>query len=109
MRSRKVGCMGPGMTPVQDDYCKPSSQPQSHQPCKRAPCHYMWITGEWSQVGIKDKIEIKRLRFVLTATTVSFLPDTLLYTTNCFSLFFIISGLNKGRKACTVSQMVDSH
>uniref|UniRef100_A0A4W6FLL5 ADAM metallopeptidase with thrombospondin type 1 motif 20 n=1 Tax=Lates calcarifer TaxID=8187 RepID=A0A4W6FLL5_LATCA len=86
MRSRKVGCMGPGMTPVQDDYCKPSSQPQSHQPCKRAPCHYMWITGEWSQVGIKDKIEIKRLRFVLTATTVSFLPNTLLYTTNCFSL-----------------------
>uniref|UniRef100_A0A3Q3JML9 Peptidase M12B domain-containing protein n=1 Tax=Monopterus albus TaxID=43700 RepID=A0A3Q3JML9_MONAL len=54
MRSRKVGCMGPGMTPVQDDYCEPSSQPPSLQPCNRSPCHYMWITGEWSQVGIKE-------------------------------------------------------
>ncbi|GLD74940.1 A disintegrin and metalloproteinase with thrombospondin motifs 20-like protein [Lates japonicus] len=62
MRSRKVRCMGPGMTPVQDNYCKPSPQPQSHQPCKRAPCHYMWITGEWSQcsascgVGYQQRI-----------------------------------------------------
>lgn len=57
MRSRKVGCMGPGMAPVQDDYCEPSSQPQARQSCKGAPCHYMWITGEWSQVGIKEEIK----------------------------------------------------
>nr|XP_046249772.1 A disintegrin and metalloproteinase with thrombospondin motifs 20 isoform X1 [Scatophagus argus] len=62
MRSRNVGCMGPGVTPVHDDYCEPSSQPQSHQPCKGAPCHYVWITGEWSQcsascgVGYQQRI-----------------------------------------------------
>lgn len=49
MRNRKVGCMGPGMTAVQDDYCEPSSQPPLQEPCKGAPCHYMWMTGEWSQ------------------------------------------------------------
>uniref|UniRef100_A0A8D3DJA4 ADAM metallopeptidase with thrombospondin type 1 motif 20 n=1 Tax=Scophthalmus maximus TaxID=52904 RepID=A0A8D3DJA4_SCOMX len=49
MRGRKVGCLGPGTTPVQDDYCEPSSQPPSRQHCKVAPCRYTWITGEWSQ------------------------------------------------------------
>uniref|UniRef100_G3NJ46 ADAM metallopeptidase with thrombospondin type 1 motif 20 n=1 Tax=Gasterosteus aculeatus aculeatus TaxID=481459 RepID=G3NJ46_GASAC len=48
-RSRKVGCMGPGITPVQVDYCEPSSQPPSHQPCQGAPCHHTWTTGQWSQ------------------------------------------------------------
>uniref|UniRef100_UPI0037E8F759 A disintegrin and metalloproteinase with thrombospondin motifs 20 n=1 Tax=Semicossyphus pulcher TaxID=241346 RepID=UPI0037E8F759 len=62
MRSRKVGCMGPGVTPAQDDYCEPSSQPPSRRPCKGAPCHYMWISGEWSQcsascgVGYQQRI-----------------------------------------------------
>ncbi|KAG7523510.1 hypothetical protein JOB18_048859 [Solea senegalensis] len=50
MRSRKVSCTGPGMmTPVQDDYCEPSSRPVSHQGCQGLPCQYTWITGEWSQ------------------------------------------------------------
>lgn len=57
VRNRKVRCMGLEMTPVQDDYCAPSSQPPSHQPCKGRPCHYMWITGEWSQVGRRDSIK----------------------------------------------------
>lgn len=48
--------MSPEMTPVQDDYCEQSSQPQSHQSCKGPPCHHMWITGEWSQVGINEEI-----------------------------------------------------
>ncbi|XP_068458877.1 A disintegrin and metalloproteinase with thrombospondin motifs 20 [Clinocottus analis] len=61
-RSRKVGCMGPAMTPVQDDYCKPSPRPPSHQACKGAPCHYTWMTGEWSQcsascgVGFQQRV-----------------------------------------------------
>uniref|UniRef100_A0A8C9XHK9 ADAM metallopeptidase with thrombospondin type 1 motif 20 n=1 Tax=Sander lucioperca TaxID=283035 RepID=A0A8C9XHK9_SANLU len=50
VRSRKVRCMGPGMTPVQDDYCEVSSQPLSHQPCKESPCHFMWITGECANI-----------------------------------------------------------
>lgn len=54
MRSRKVGCVGPGMTPVHDDYCEPSSQPPLQQACKGAPCHFRWITGEWSQVGKEE-------------------------------------------------------
>ncbi|CAB1440015.1 unnamed protein product [Pleuronectes platessa] len=49
MQGRKVGCMGPGMTPVQDDYCEPPSRPALHQQCTRAPCNYVWMTGEWSQ------------------------------------------------------------
>ncbi|XP_062418980.1 A disintegrin and metalloproteinase with thrombospondin motifs 20-like [Pungitius pungitius] len=48
-RSRKVGCMGPGATPVQADYCEPASQPPSQQPCSGAPCRHAWMTGEWSQ------------------------------------------------------------
>uniref|UniRef100_A0A665X761 ADAM metallopeptidase with thrombospondin type 1 motif 20 n=1 Tax=Echeneis naucrates TaxID=173247 RepID=A0A665X761_ECHNA len=62
MRRRKVGCIGPGMTPVQVDYCEPSTQPVSHQHCKATPCHYSWITGEWSQcsascgVGYQQRI-----------------------------------------------------
>uniref|UniRef100_A0A4W5QA44 ADAM metallopeptidase with thrombospondin type 1 motif 20 n=1 Tax=Hucho hucho TaxID=62062 RepID=A0A4W5QA44_9TELE len=49
MRNRKVLCVGVGLTPVQDALCDPSSCPALHQPCSRAPCYHMWITGEWSQ------------------------------------------------------------
>ncbi|KAG8012798.1 A disintegrin and metalloproteinase with thrombospondin motifs 20 [Nibea albiflora] len=62
MKSRKVGCTGPEKTPVQNDYCEPSLQPPSHEPCKGAPCNYRWITGEWSQcsascgVGYQQRI-----------------------------------------------------
>ncbi|XP_071199090.1 A disintegrin and metalloproteinase with thrombospondin motifs 20-like [Salvelinus alpinus] len=49
MRNRKVLCVGAGLTPVQDALCDPSSCPALHQPCSRAPCYHMWITGEWSQ------------------------------------------------------------
>lgn len=51
-RNRKVGCVGPGLTPVQADYCEPSSQPHARLSCKGPPCHQVWITGEWSEVGI---------------------------------------------------------
>ena len=64
MQGRKVGCMGPGMTPVQEDYCEPPSRPASHQQCTRAPCNYMWITGEWSQVGTERRYTVS---FVLTS------------------------------------------
>uniref|UniRef100_A0A6Q2XJ72 ADAM metallopeptidase with thrombospondin type 1 motif 20 n=1 Tax=Esox lucius TaxID=8010 RepID=A0A6Q2XJ72_ESOLU len=50
MRTRKVLCMGAGLTPAQEAACDPSSRPALHQPCSGAPCHYMWMTGEWSQV-----------------------------------------------------------
>lgn len=50
VRSRKVVCMDPGMTPAQGDYCDPLARPPLLQPCKEAPCHYMWITGDWSMV-----------------------------------------------------------
>ncbi|KAL0968043.1 hypothetical protein UPYG_G00261570 [Umbra pygmaea] len=49
MRNRKVLCMGAGLTPVQDTLCDPSSRPERHQPCSRAPCHFTWVTMEWSQ------------------------------------------------------------
>lgn len=49
--------MGLGMAPVQDDYCEPSSQPPSLEPCTGPPCHYIWITGEWSQVGTRAKMK----------------------------------------------------
>ncbi|TNN62701.1 A disintegrin and metalloproteinase with thrombospondin motifs 20 [Liparis tanakae] len=48
-RSRKVGCMGPGGTPVREDYCTPAPRPPSRQACEGAACHYAWMTGEWSQ------------------------------------------------------------
>uniref|UniRef100_A0A3P8V9E5 ADAM metallopeptidase with thrombospondin type 1 motif 20 n=1 Tax=Cynoglossus semilaevis TaxID=244447 RepID=A0A3P8V9E5_CYNSE len=48
-RTRKVGCVGPGMTAVLEEYCEPASQPVSHQHCQGVPCKYTWITGEWSQ------------------------------------------------------------
>lgn len=51
VRRREVGCRGPGATPVQDDYCEPASQPPSQRLCKQTPCHFLWITGEWSEVG----------------------------------------------------------
>lgn len=53
-RNRKVGCVGPGLTPVQADYCEPSSQPHVRLSCKGPPCHHVWITGEWSEVGMND-------------------------------------------------------
>ncbi|KAL4005532.1 hypothetical protein ACER0C_005245 [Sarotherodon galilaeus] len=62
VRSRKVVCMDPGITPAQDDYCDPLARPPLLQPCKEAPCHYMWITGEWSMcsascgVGYQQRI-----------------------------------------------------
>uniref|UniRef100_A0A8C8IP48 ADAM metallopeptidase with thrombospondin type 1 motif 20 n=1 Tax=Oncorhynchus tshawytscha TaxID=74940 RepID=A0A8C8IP48_ONCTS len=48
MRNRKVLCVGAELTPVQDALCDPSSCPALHQPCSRAPCYHMWITGEWN-------------------------------------------------------------
>uniref|UniRef100_A0A8C7I1E8 ADAM metallopeptidase with thrombospondin type 1 motif 20 n=1 Tax=Oncorhynchus kisutch TaxID=8019 RepID=A0A8C7I1E8_ONCKI len=62
MRNRKVLCVGAELTPVQDALCDPSSCPALHQPCSRAPCYHMWITGEWSQcsascgVGYQQRI-----------------------------------------------------
>uniref|UniRef100_A0A8K9XKS2 Peptidase M12B domain-containing protein n=1 Tax=Oncorhynchus mykiss TaxID=8022 RepID=A0A8K9XKS2_ONCMY len=62
MRNRKVLCVGAELTPVQDTLCDPSSCPALHQPCSRAPCYHMWITGEWSQcsascgVGYQQRI-----------------------------------------------------
>uniref|UniRef100_A0AAX7UL17 ADAM metallopeptidase with thrombospondin type 1 motif 20 n=1 Tax=Astatotilapia calliptera TaxID=8154 RepID=A0AAX7UL17_ASTCA len=62
VRSRKVVCMDPGMTPAQGDYCDPLARPPLLQPCKEAPCHYMWITGDWSMcsascgVGYQQRI-----------------------------------------------------
>lgn len=53
-RNRKVGCVGPGLTPVQADYCEPSAQPHARLSCKGPPCHHVWITGEWSEVGMND-------------------------------------------------------
>ncbi|MED6236663.1 hypothetical protein ATANTOWER_012456, partial [Ataeniobius toweri] len=52
VKSRLVRCMGPGLTPVHDDYCEPSARPSSLQRCREEPCHYMWITGEWSQCSV---------------------------------------------------------
>uniref|UniRef100_A0A3B3BUW3 ADAM metallopeptidase with thrombospondin type 1 motif 20 n=1 Tax=Oryzias melastigma TaxID=30732 RepID=A0A3B3BUW3_ORYME len=51
-RSRKVWCAGPDMTPAQNDYCEPSSRPPSVQSCTEAACQYVWVAGEWSQVGV---------------------------------------------------------
>ncbi|XP_047238951.1 A disintegrin and metalloproteinase with thrombospondin motifs 20-like [Girardinichthys multiradiatus] len=62
VKSRLVRCVGPGLTPVHDDYCEPSARPSSLQHCREEPCHYMWITGEWSQcsascgVGYQQRI-----------------------------------------------------
>ncbi|KAF7660784.1 hypothetical protein LDENG_00275340 [Lucifuga dentata] len=62
VRSRKVECVGPGMTSTQVEYCEPSSKPPLHQTCKGAPCQYVWMTGEWSQcsascgVGYQQRI-----------------------------------------------------
>ncbi|XP_072291726.1 A disintegrin and metalloproteinase with thrombospondin motifs 20 isoform X1 [Eucyclogobius newberryi] len=49
VRSRKVHCIGPGSAPVSDDYCEQASQPATQEQCLRAPCQYVWSTGEWSQ------------------------------------------------------------
>lgn len=40
------------MTPAQNDYCEPSSRPPSVQSCTEAACQYVWVAGEWSQVGV---------------------------------------------------------
>uniref|UniRef100_A0A3Q2ZW55 ADAM metallopeptidase with thrombospondin type 1 motif 20 n=1 Tax=Kryptolebias marmoratus TaxID=37003 RepID=A0A3Q2ZW55_KRYMA len=58
MRSRKVGCVGPGMTQAQDDYCEPSFRPSSLQHCEEAPCHYMWMTGECDRVSFHHTDEL---------------------------------------------------
>lgn len=47
-----MGCVGPGSTPVQVDYCERGSQPHTHHSCKGPPCPHAWIRGEWSQVGM---------------------------------------------------------
>uniref|UniRef100_A0A3B3VED0 ADAM metallopeptidase with thrombospondin type 1 motif 20 n=1 Tax=Poecilia latipinna TaxID=48699 RepID=A0A3B3VED0_9TELE len=53
MKSRKVRCVGPGLTPAHDDRCGPSTRPPSLHHCREEPCLYTWTTGEWSQVGMK--------------------------------------------------------
>uniref|UniRef100_A0A3B3XZV1 GON domain-containing protein n=1 Tax=Poecilia mexicana TaxID=48701 RepID=A0A3B3XZV1_9TELE len=49
MKSRKVRCIGPGLTPAHDDRCGPSTRPPSLHHCREEPCLYTWTTGEWSQ------------------------------------------------------------
>lgn len=60
MKSRKVRCVGPGPTPAHDDHCGPSTRPPSLHRCREEPCHYTWITGEWSQVGMKTDDGIRK-------------------------------------------------
>eukprot|EP00066_Takifugu_rubripes_P016653 XP_011605919.1 PREDICTED: A disintegrin and metalloproteinase with thrombospondin motifs 20 [Takifugu rubripes] len=48
-RSREVGCVGPGSSPVQAGYCEPSSRPHTRHACTGPPCQHVWITGEWSE------------------------------------------------------------
>ncbi|XP_056454312.1 A disintegrin and metalloproteinase with thrombospondin motifs 20 [Gadus chalcogrammus] len=51
---RAVGCVGPGMTPVQEDHCGASSpsRPPSRQACRGAPCLHTWMTGAWTQCSV---------------------------------------------------------
>ncbi|KAG7454736.1 hypothetical protein MATL_G00262940 [Megalops atlanticus] len=48
-RNRRVLCLDGDRKPAPDSHCDPASRPVESQPCRRAPCQYVWMTGDWSQ------------------------------------------------------------
>ncbi|KAG9342276.1 hypothetical protein JZ751_016778 [Albula glossodonta] len=46
---RKVVCVDGDRKPVGERHCDPASRPTHSQPCRTAPCQYVWMTGDWSQ------------------------------------------------------------
>uniref|UniRef100_A0A3B5QY86 ADAM metallopeptidase with thrombospondin type 1 motif 20 n=1 Tax=Xiphophorus maculatus TaxID=8083 RepID=A0A3B5QY86_XIPMA len=87
----KVRCVGPGPTPAHDDHCGPSTRPPSLHRCREEPCHYTWITGEWSQVGMKTDDGIRKpvqFQFLLSKfSTLRFNTNTKKISVNFVKIF----------------------
>ncbi|XP_031421068.1 A disintegrin and metalloproteinase with thrombospondin motifs 20 [Clupea harengus] len=60
LRSRNVLCVDTRMNPVPNSMCDPLTKPPLHQPCHRAACEYMWMTGAWTQCSASCGIGYQR-------------------------------------------------
>ncbi|XP_029009602.1 A disintegrin and metalloproteinase with thrombospondin motifs 20 isoform X2 [Betta splendens] len=75
MRSRKVECLGPELTPVQEEHCRASARPPSLRPCAGPPCLHQWITGEWSQCSASCGVGFQRRVVSCSVTPTPRAPD----------------------------------
>ncbi|CAL8261026.1 unnamed protein product [Merluccius merluccius] len=75
---RVVGCVGPGGTPVQEDYCGTSSsdRPPSLQDCRGAPCLHTWMTGAWAQCSVSCGVGYQQRMVSCSATSATPHPYT---------------------------------
>uniref|UniRef100_A0A670J7Q6 ADAM metallopeptidase with thrombospondin type 1 motif 9 n=1 Tax=Podarcis muralis TaxID=64176 RepID=A0A670J7Q6_PODMU len=53
-RYRKVTCVDQDMQKADSLHCDSSKRPPDIEACNLAPCEYIWITGDWSEVSLQE-------------------------------------------------------